>query len=92
MKYTITSMPNSRLGVNAPLQACPKVDQEEMHKTINEIDECEIRFIMDSHGNGLDAKKMYRYKQTEIIILNKGEKKHQRSRKILQCKQVLLIS
>ena len=63
-----------------------------MHKTINEIDECEIRFIMDSHGNGLDAKKMYRYKQTEIIILNKGEKKHQRSRKILQCKQVLLIS
>ena len=47
---------------------------ETFDKTINEIDECEIRFIMDSHGNGLDAKKMYRYKQTEIIILNKGEK------------------
>ena len=77
-------MSNRRSGGNAPLQACPTVDQEEMHnseletfdKTINEIDECEIRFIMDSHGNGLDGKKMYRYKQTEIIILYNGEKEN----------------
>jgi hypothetical protein len=39
---------------------------------VNEIEE--IHIIIDSHGNGISAQKMYRNKKAKVTVLPRGEK------------------
>ncbi|VDI07899.1 Hypothetical predicted protein [Mytilus galloprovincialis] len=48
--------------------------ETELKAPISNQHHCEIRFVMDSHGNGIDPKRIYKNKDAELIILGKGEK------------------
>ncbi|CAG2252865.1 unnamed protein product [Mytilus edulis] len=49
-------------------------EETELKAPISNQPHCEIRFVMDSHGNGIDPKRIYKNKDAELIILGKGEK------------------
>ena len=49
-------------------------DNRELKQNTSSLEQNDIHFIMDSHGNGIDTSKMYKSKDIQLTILGPGEK------------------